>query len=459
MRKCAAFLCAALVTVTACACGKDSGPTEPKTSNYHISTTATPTLAVDYTEEPGKAPLNLVAATSFSDGIAFVRYVDEEGAEHAAAINTAGDVLFELPEGMPFDGAGYKDGIRVVNNVIYDKTGAVIASPELSGYDTLITGSCGGYVLAKKTEEISEDTPEVSASETASSTSATQTVTSTTAPTDGTQPDPAPTTVVKVGVLNAQGEWKQPLSADHPIATAMAAAAQPTEVMEYVTDGVLRVYLDLASVPQYYHFADNTLTADYVHYASQPYAPEETAGIYKMDKDGGKKLVIENVIADYFFADAFIGRTVTPPSITETEPTYGAPKLYDFEGKELMDLSAYSLSGVAYYKNGYLTFPTTDEVGGRLLMVLGPDGQAVLEPVLLGMRDRYYEPDATGFVVESFTADGTAGYRHYDYTGTVTVYENVTSFQGFFEGLAVVTLLGDTQHHYYINHHADIVLR
>ena len=106
-----------------------------------------------------------------------------------------------------------------------------------------------------------------------------------------------------------------------------------------------------------------------------------------------------------------------------------------------------------------LTFPTTDEVGGRLLMVLGPDGQAVLEPVLLGMRDRYYEPDATGFVVESFTADGTAGYRHYDYTGTVTVYENVTSFQGFFEGLAVVTLLGDTQHHYYINHHADIVLR
>lgn len=454
MRKCAAILCAAVVTITACACGKDPAPTKPKTSNYHISTTATTIPTMNYTEEPGKAPLNLIDATSFSDGVALVRYLDNDGVAHDAAINTAGDVLFELPEGMPFEGPGYQDGIRVVDNVIYDKTGAVIASPEISGYDQLMTGSHGGYVLAKKTEEVTADTP--AASEATGT--ATQTVTSTTTPTTTEEPD-LTTTVVSVGVLNAQGEWKHPLSTDHPIAKAMAAAVVPGEVIEPVANGVLRLYLDLAATPQYYHFADNTLTADYVHYASLPYTPDETAGICKMAKDGTKKMVIENIIADYFFADAFIGRSVTPPTITETEPTYGTPKLYDFEGKELMDLSAYTLSGVAYYQNGYLTFPTTDEVGSRLLVVLGPDGQPVMEPVMLGMRDRYYVPDATGFVVESYTADGTASYRHYDYIGTVTVYENVTSFNGFFEGLAAVTLLGDTERHYYINHKAEIVLR
>lgn len=462
MRKCAAILCAALITVSACACGKDTAPTKPKTSNYHISTTTTTTPTVNYIDEPGKTPLNLVAATSFSDGVAFVRYVDGEGVEHAAAINTAGDVLFELPEGMPFDGPGYKDGIRVVDNVVYDKTGAVIASPELSGYDMLLTGSCGGYVLAKKTEQVASVAPE-DAEAAAPSATGTATVTSTTAPTasstDTEEPAPTTETVVSIGVLDSKGEWKQPLSAEHPIAKAMAVAVQPAAVLEYVAEGVLRVYVDLASVPQYYHFADNTLTADYVRYASFGYTPEEPAGIYHMAKDGTKTLKLENIIADYFFADAFIGRSVTPPSITETEATLGELKLYDYEGKELMDLSAYTIGGEAYYQNGYLTFPTTNEVGSRLLMVLGPDGKPVFEPIVLGMRDRYYTPDLNGFAVENFTADGVAGYRYYDYTGTVTVYENVTAFSGFFEGLAAVSLRGDDQHRYYINHRAEIVLR
>lgn len=455
MRKCAAILCAAVVTITACACGKDSAPTQPKTSNYHISTTTTTIPTMDYTEDSDKTPLNLVYATAFSDGVALVRYRDSDGVEHEGAINTEGELLFDLPEGMPFEGPGYKDGIRVVNNIIYDKTGAVIASPELSGYDTLITGSCGGYVLAKKTEIITTDAPE----EADPTAEATDTTVSTTGSTATVDPTPAPTTVVSVGVLNAQGEWKHPLSTDHPIAKAMAAAVLPGEVIETVADGVLRLYLDLASVPQYYHFANNTLTADYVHYASFPYTPEETAGIYKMATDGTKKMVIENVIADYFFADAFIGRSVTPPSITETEPTYGTQKLYDFEGKELMDLSAYTLSGIAYYQNGYLTFPATDEVGSRMLVVLGPDGQQIMDPVMLGMRDHYFVPDATGFVLESYTVDGTAVYRHYDYEGNVTFYENVTSFTGLFDGLAAVTLLGDADHYYYINYKAEIVLR
>lgn len=456
MRKCAAILCAALLTVSACACGKDTDPVT-KTTVHRITTTTTATPVKDYTDVPGKAPLNLTYATSFSDGVAFVRYLDSDGVEHAAAINTAADVLFELPEGMPFDGPGYKDGIRVVDNVIYDKTGAVIASPELSGYDTLMTGSCGGYVLAKKSEALAQPNPENSLPNLADNTNPTDTESSD-APVNPVTP---PSTKVSVGVLNSKGEWVHDLSADHPIAAAMAAATQPTESLEYIaTAGVLKVQVDVAGTPQYYHFKDNKLTVDYVRYASFGYSPEEAAGIYQMATDGSKKLVVENVIGDYFFADAFIGRSVTPPAITETEPTLGTPKLYNYKGEELMDLEAYPLSGpLAFYHGGYLTLPTTDAVGSRLLVILDAQGQPVMDPLVLGMRDVYYPPDVSGFVVESYTADGAVSYRHYDYTGAVTEYSDVAAFAGFVEGLAAVTLRGDDTHHYYINHRAEIVLR
>ena len=75
MRKCAAILCAALLTVSACACGKDTDPVT-KTTVHRITTTTTTTPVKDYTDIPGKAPLNLTYATSFSDGVAFVRYLD-----------------------------------------------------------------------------------------------------------------------------------------------------------------------------------------------------------------------------------------------------------------------------------------------------------------------------------------------------------------------------------------------
>ena len=456
MRKCAAILCAALLTVSACACGKDTDPVT-KTTVHRITTTTTTTPVKDYTDVPGKAPLNLTYATSFSDGVAFIRYLDSDGVEHAAAINTAADILFELPEDMPFDGPGYKDGIRVVGNVMYDKTGAVIASPELSSYDTLMTGSCGGYVLAKKSEALAQPTPENSLPNVADNTNPTDTDSSA-VPVNPVTP---PATKVSVGVLNNKGEWVHELSADHPIAVAMAAATQPTESLEYIAAaGVLKVQVDLASAPQYYHFKDNKLTVDYVRYASFDYSPEESAGIYQMDTDGNKKLVVENVIGDYFFADAFIGRSVTPPTITETEPTLGTLKLYNYKGEELMDLAAYPLSGpLAFYYGGYLTLPTTDAVGSRLLVVLNAQGQPVMDPLVLGMRDVYYPPDVSGFVVESYTADGAVSYRHYDYTGAVTEYSDVAAFAGFVEGLAAVTMRGDDTHHYYINHRAEIVLR
>ena len=462
MRKCAAVFCAVLVTVGVCSCGKKTEPQRKSMADPTVMTTTTTMPTVDYTEEPGKTPLKMTYATSFSDGVAFVTYLAEDGTTRNAAINTAGDVLFEMPTEMPLKGPGYKDGIRVVNNIIYDKTGAVIASPELSGYDSLLTGSCGGYVLAKREEapSLPAPMPETSDSTTipTSTTTAASTTTTGGETTTTTLPEMPPVTTtatVYVGVLNNKGEWVQELSADHPVAKVFA----DTTTFRYVKEDVLEV--STATGVQYYHFSDNTLTADYVRYVSVGQQGEgESIGIYQMAADGTKTLKIENVMGDYFFDTVFIGRTVTIPLEPGADPVVGDSKLYDYEGNELMDLAQYPLrEPSAYYVWDHLMLLTTDAMGSRLLVVLNKDGQLVFEPLMLGMRDAYYPPDESGFVVESYTADGVASYRHYDYTGNVTEYSDVTSFGGFVGGLAVVTLRGDTQQYYYINHRAEIVLR
>ncbi len=456
MRKCAAVVCAVLMTASICACGKKTQPKRHTMDNPTVATTTTTVPVVDYTEEPGKAPLKMLHATSFSDGVAFVRYLDEEGGEHNAAINTAGDILFEMPSEMPLEGEGYKDGIRVVGNVIYDKSGAVIASPEKSGYDTLLTGSCGGYVLAQKQESpvLPAPMPETASTTATIGSSTAASGTGTTIP-ELPPVSNAPTRYV--GVLNQKGEWVHELSAEHPLAQITTDAT----TFRYVAKDVLRVQADATVAPQYYHFSNNTVTPEYVRYVSVGHQAEgETAGIYQMAADGSKTLKIENIIGDYFFDSVFIGRSVTISIEPGAEPVLGTSKLYDYEGNELMDLANYPLSGpVAYYVWDHLVLPTVDAMGTRLLAVLNKEGQPAFEPLVLGMRDTFYAPDESGFVVESYTADGAVSYRHYDYSGTVTEYSDVTSFAGFFEGLAVATLRGDSQQYYYINHRAEIVLR
>lgn len=457
MRKCAALICAVLLTASVCACGKKTETKRYSMADPTVATTTTTVPTMDYTEEPGKTPLKMTYATSFSDGVAFVTYLAEDGTTHNAAINTAGDVLFEMPAEMPMDGEGYQNGIRVVGDVIYDKTGAVIASPEISGYDKLLTGNCGGYVLAYKVEVPAQPAPLPEVTSTTATTKSNKTTKAATATTQAEKPPVVNAPMPCVGVLNNKGEWAQALSNDHPLAKLMT----DTTTFRLEKEGVLQVTVDATAAPQYYHFSNNTVTPDYVHYVSVGQQEEDTAiGIYQMAADGSKTLKVENVIGDYFFDNAFIGRSVTISIEPGVEPELGTSKLYDYEGNELMDLTDHPLSGPnAYYVWDHLVLPTVDEMGTRLLAVLNKEGQLAFQPLVLGMRDRYFAPDESGFVVESYTADGAVSYRHYDYSGTVTEYSDVTSFAGFVGGLAVATLRGDSQQYYYINHRAEIVLR
>ena len=226
MRKYAAIFCAMALTVGLCACGKDDAPADTKPS-VTTTTAATTTTA----GEGVKTPLRLTYASDFSDGVALVRYVSADGTETAAAINTAGDILFHLPADVPVEGEGYRNGIRVVGNLMYDKTGAVIASPELSGYDALMTGNCGGYVLAKKVTPVAQPAPApesvtTTAAPTTAATTAAALVGDTTTTTGVTVDIPTNSAAtLSIGVLNDKGEWVHPLSEEHPLAVAITAAA------------------------------------------------------------------------------------------------------------------------------------------------------------------------------------------------------------------------------------------
>lgn len=452
MRKITAALCAALM-LTLCACGKEAAPAQDTSATTVATTTAS-----------HKAHLNLMEASPFSDGVALVRYTDAEGAEQAAAINTAGDILFALPEGMPLT-ARYQNGICVVGDVIYDKSGAVIASPALSGYDALITDNCGGYVLAKKLSPLPAEATKTTAATTTTTTAATTSTTlvdtttttvETTQPTDTTPTMPLiPTGMeLSIGVLNNKGEWEHPLSADHPIAAAISAAVHPEEHFTVIADGVLQVHADVTAQPQFYHFATNEMTSNYVHYESMEYQDEES-GIYKVASDGDKELVIANVVIDYPFQDAFVGRSSVVGE--EGEEPQTLIKLYDYKGKALADLTAYPTTDKYYYVTERLLITVDDGSGNRQLALLQKDGTPIMDPVPLNLRDTVYAPDETGFVIASYTADGVVSYRHYDYAGNVSLYTDVTAFNGFSEGLAAVTLTDGRL--VYINQMAEIVIQ
>lgn len=151
--------------------------------------------------------LNIQAATRFSDGVAFVKYKASDGKIKYAAIDKNGDILYEptfrindsifpsFNNGITYyfnDSLCYRNGILVTENKIYDKKGKVIASSEISGYDTLVSDNCNGYVLAKKTvESFSGDK-------------------------------------LYIGVLDNKGNWKVPLSDAHPIIIAYQEYSKKT---------------------------------------------------------------------------------------------------------------------------------------------------------------------------------------------------------------------------------------
>lgn len=378
---------------------------------------------------------NISYATNFSDGVAFIQYKNENDEHKSVAIDTTGKVLFELDDGFSIDKIdGYQNGIMVVDNFFYDKTGTVIASPEISGYDELLTGNCYGYVLARKKEEsFSGDK-------------------------------------YYLGVLNNKGKWEHPLSSDNPIVKEFEkegcdVGELNVGSLDYVGDTILEVDIGYF-VQRYYNVVENKMTNGYIYYESRYYSGEPQ-GIYQYTLDGGKTLIVPNVTSSSLYDDMFIGSPTTGDE-NSYEVDESKTYLYDYTGKIIMDLSKYKNinAGSAInhgqvngkeklnYVNEHLLATVDNGTGGKYLALIKKDGTTAFEPIKMESGDDYYPLDKNGFVYKS---DNEGTYTFYDYSGQTTEYKDISEFYGFHDGLALVS--NTARQYYYIDIDGNIVIK
>ena len=376
--------------------------------------------------------LNIKYGTAFSDGVAFIQYMDENENYKTAAIDTTGKILFEPDENFNLERAtGYKNGIMVIDNLIYDKAGKIIASPEITGYDELLTGNCNGYVLARKKEEsFSGDK-------------------------------------YYIGVLNNKGTWEHSLSIDNPIVKefekegADVGSLYIDSSYDYINDTTLKIGIGF-STERYYNIVKNELTNGYVYYESRNYQGQD-AGIYKYDLSGNRTLILKDIVGETFFENAFIG---TPLTWNEDGYIEGGYRIYDYSGNVITDLSDYkfasnwSNNGAGkYYVNEHLLIPMDNGSGSKYLCLINKSGKTVFEPIKMGSEDDFYALHENGFVYKSVDENDYSNvkYKLYDYSGNITEYTDVADFYGFNEGLALVK--NAAGQYFYINIKGEKVIK
>ena len=376
--------------------------------------------------------LNIKYGTAFSDGVAFVKYMDENENYKTAAIDTTGNILFEPDENFNLERAtGYKNGIMVIDNLIYDKTGKIIASPEITGYDELLTGNCNGYVLARKKEEsFSGDK-------------------------------------YYIGVLNNKGSWEHSLSVDNPIVKefekegADVGSLYIDSSYDYISDTTLKIGIGF-STERYYNIVKNELTNGYVYYESRNYQGQD-AGIYKYDLSGNRTLILKDIVGETFFENVFIGTALT---WNEDGYVEGGYKIYDYNGNVITDLSNYKFAsnwsnngaGI-YYVNEHLLIPMDNGSGSKYLCLISNSGKTAFEPIKMGSGDDFYALDENGFVYKSVDENDYSNvkYKLYDYSGNITEYTDIAEFYGFNEGIALVK--NAAGQYYYINIKGEKVIK
>lgn len=376
--------------------------------------------------------LNIKYGTAFSDGVAFIQYMDENENYKTAAIDTTGNILFEPDENFNLERAtGYKNGIMVIDNLIYDKAGKIIASPEITGYDELLTGNCNGYVLAKKKEKsFSGDK-------------------------------------YYIGVLNNKGTWEHSLSVDNPIVKefekegADVGSLYIDSSYDYISDTTLKISIGF-STERYYNIVKNELTNGYVYYESRNYQGQD-AGIYKYDLSGNRTLILKDIVGETFFENAFIGTALT---WNEDGYVEGGYKIYDYSGNVITDLSNYKLASNwsnngagKYYVNEHLLIPMDNGSGSKYLCLINKSGKTAFEPIKMGSEDDFYALDENGFVYKSVDENNNSNvtYKLYDYSGNITEFEDITGFYGFNEGLALVK--NAAGQYFYINIKGEKVIK
>lgn len=360
--------------------------------------------------------LNIKRATSFSDGVAFAFIGDND---ICVAIDTEGNTLFELSL-SDFPDA-FSNGITIIDKTLINKKGEVIASPELSGYDGLLSKNSGGYVLAYKYGETYDNVS------------------------------------CEIGVLDNTGAWYVPLSSNHPLLEFLKNNnVSPGEwlknppVLDKKEDAVFIITLGIFVDTYYYDVKDNKIYNGYTHFENRFYQGEET-GIYKYDNTGAKKI---------FLKDKYLVEDYGTALLCENGLSSSVYSLYDYNGNMIMDLSQYNIYSTtgteSSYCNGNLLLQIVNESNTRYLCVIGRNGELLFEPIKIEENVSWYSITDDGFIYSQYEQFGKTSYFFYDLTGNKVEYSNIYGINNFSNGLALVYSTG--WQHYYINTKGEIII-
>ena len=341
--------------------------------------------------------LTILNVTPFSNGVAFITYktVYEMSPRpfisiSSIAIDTKGNVLFEI-SGNEDSYTHYQNEMMIVGDCVYDKKGKIIASPEISGYDKLITDNTYEFLLAyKKEESFSGETH-------------------------------------YVGVLNNKGEWIVPLSSTHPILRAFEEGGYNVRLVEspYFTGsrykGNNTYEIVLSEWPKhycYYNLSTNELTSGYDHFE---YVSNK--GVCEIDENGNSKVIIPS--SNYYGSFYVLDNAIFYNKLDQPNQGY---YLYDFTGNLIADYSTYKISKPLSYYNGYMLCFVKNPSNAEYIALFDPEGNLAFEPIkreFSGLFNNistfsYHFLNEYGFAITSEDK-----YTFYDYSGNIIAeYEN-----------------------------------
>ena len=344
--------------------------------------------------------------TDFSDGVALVEAVDDNGKIFAALIDTTGKIILKIEDCSEIDEISkISHGIFVYDNTIYSIRGEVLASPQKSGYTSVVKSEneniCDinkeGYVIVEKLEESYKGDKTL------------------------------------FGIINSNGEYEVALT---------ESGSWSCEKYECKWEN------GYASI--YEHWYINEDLPDELHDSYY----DRTAIVER--KTGGEddKVILWDFYADVFFENAFLG-TKGIWNESKERYIYQGISLFDYKGNKIMDLSEYitdydSSFDIAYYNNENLLLTADNGTGSRYLFLFDKNGTLMFEPIKIEYSD------SVGLHNFGFAISNTNKNDYYDFEGNRINFPKAEPAGNLIDGLM---LANHNNGKVYLNQKGEIVLK
>lgn len=380
-------------------------------TTYEIMDNSSETdLAEIETTEP-KSSLPLFAAYDFSNGVALVQLYDSR---NWVLINTKGEVVYDAGNGTISGCEKAKNGVIVLNNKLISTDGNLLASPETTGYDEIITPNeqiGGDYFFVTKVSDTFQETATL------------------------------------IGIIDKTGQWVEQPRSDYPKFEYISSC-------DYLGDNH---YLFRFNKGNYVY---NPITKkgfsvegydsqyDVIRYCAGKGRLINYQGVYSLNDSGKKELMFEgNAFAQEQNCNAIY--------ICNVEKENNG--MYDFDGNKLIDLSKYNLADpneeIPAYCDGKVVVNVKNNQDNKFITVIDKSGNYLFEPIR--KTNRYIN----GCTVISdgliwYEADNSSAteYHYIDITGK-DAFEpiNAKFIRDFHDGLAMIITGNNKEPVYFID--------